>query len=80
MAEITGGCAAGWEECFRCPQGLDREKLEQFGERLDQRPARLRGKTVGMAVAEQILLVRTREGRTAPLRYSGLQVMARADN
>ena len=39
-----------------------RAELERFGRILDQRPASLRGRTVGMALAEQLLLVRTREG------------------
>ncbi len=54
-------------------EGLGREELEGFGKILDQRPARLRGRTVGMALAENLLLVRTREGRPAPLRANGVQ-------
>ena len=41
---------------------LDREELERFGKILDQRPATLRGRTVGMALAERLLFVRTRDG------------------
>ena len=73
MAEIAGSCAGVLEECLLCPQGLDGEILERIGERLDQRPARLRGRTLGMAVAERILLVRTREGLPAPLRANAAQ-------
>ena len=40
---------------------------------LDQRPARLRGRTVGMVLAEDLLLVRTREGRPAPLEANAAQ-------
>jgi hypothetical protein len=46
---------------------LDLEELVHFGEVLDQLPTRLEGLTVGMALAEKLLLVRTREGWTAPL-------------
>ncbi len=73
MAEKKGGCAAGPGEWVICPAGLDREELERFGRILDQRPARLRGRTVGMALAEQLLLVRTREGRPAPLKANAAQ-------
>jgi len=52
---------------------LDREELERFGRILDQRPARLRGRTVGMVLAEKLLLVRTREGWTAPLKANEAQ-------
>jgi hypothetical protein len=67
--EWAGGCS----EWNLCPEGLDREELEQFGRILDQRPARFQGQTVGIALAEQLLLVRTREGRTAPLRANAAQ-------
>ncbi len=73
MAEKKGGSAAGSGEWVLCPKGLDREELERFGRILDQRPASLRGRTVGMALAEQLLLVRTREGRPAPLRANAAQ-------
>jgi hypothetical protein len=52
---------------------LDREELERFGRILDQRPSALRGRTVGMALAEQLLVVRTRDGRPAPLRANATQ-------
>jgi hypothetical protein len=52
---------------------LDAEELARFGQILDQRPASLRGRTVGMALIEQLLRVRTREGRTAPLRANAAQ-------
>ena len=42
----------GWA-CAR--RNLDREELERFGRILDQRPASLRGRTVGMALAEKLL-------------------------
>jgi hypothetical protein len=56
-----------------CLDELDREELERFGRILDQRPASLRGRTVGMALAERLLLVRTREGWTAPLKANAAQ-------
>jgi len=51
---------------------LDRE-LTQFGPILDQRPRSFGGFTIGMALAEKILLVRTRKGWTAPLKANEVQ-------
>ena len=48
-------------------EDLDREELERFGKILDRRPAILGERTVGMALAEQLLLVRTRAGKPAYL-------------
>jgi len=56
-----------------CPEELDAEELERYGRILDHRPVSLRGRTVGMALAEQLLLVRTREGWTAPLKANAAQ-------
>ncbi len=74
MSSGTGtGCAteaAKWELWL---EDLDREELARFGKILDQRPASLRGLTVGMALAEKLLLVRTREGWTAPLKANAAQ-------
>jgi hypothetical protein len=56
-----------------CLEDLDREELERFGMVLDQRPASLLGRTVGMDLAEKLLLVRTREGWTAPLKANAAQ-------
>jgi hypothetical protein len=55
------------------PGELDREDLQELGGILDQRPVSLRGRTVGMALAEKLLLVRTREGRAAPLKANAAQ-------
>ncbi len=55
------------------PEELDAEELARYGRILDQRPASLRGRTVGMALAEKLLLVRTREGWTAPLKANAAQ-------
>ena len=60
----------GWD---LLPDELDRDELERFGELLDKRPASLCGQTVGMALAEQLLVVRTREGKSATLRANTAQ-------
>jgi hypothetical protein len=52
---------------------LNKEELEQFGKILDERPASLRGRTVGMMLAEKLLFVRTREGWTAQLKANTVQ-------
>ena len=68
---MEGSIEIGAEEL--CMVELDRDELEYCGRILDQRPATLRGRTVGMALAEKLLLVRTREGRTAPLKANAVQ-------
>ena len=73
MAEIEGEGTAAAAEWALYSEDLDREELERYGKILDQRPMSLRGRTVGMALAEQLLLVRTREGFTAPLRANAAQ-------
>ena len=50
-----------------------REELERFGKILDYRVGRFNGQTVGMGLAETLLLVRTREGWTAPLKANAAQ-------
>ena len=55
------------------PEELDRRELERLGNILDERPRSLRGRTVAMGLAERLLLVRTRDGRTAPLRANAAQ-------
>ncbi len=52
---------------------LDHKELEKYGQILDSRPSPLGGCTVGMALAEKLLLVRTREGWTAPLKANETQ-------
>jgi hypothetical protein len=54
-------------------EDLDGEELVRFGKILDEKPASLHGETVGVELAEQLLRVRTREGRTAPLRANAVQ-------
>src|SRR5579871_142125 len=51
----------------------DRGELERLGRILDQRPASLRGRTVGMALAAQWLKVRTRTGGVTALRVNVVQ-------
>jgi hypothetical protein len=62
--EECGADAGDWSHPLR---DLDREELERFGRILDRRPAILGDRTVAMALAEQLLLVRTREGQPAHL-------------
>jgi len=52
---------------------LDVRELERFGKILDQRPLSLRGQTVAMTLAEQLLFVRTKSGLTSPLRANATQ-------
>jgi hypothetical protein len=67
------GYAAAAEDWNFCPEALDREELERYGRILDQRPASLHGKSVGMALATELLQVRMREGGTAPLKANKAQ-------
>jgi len=73
VAETTEECVTAGEKWLLRPEELDAEELTRFGKILDQRPLSLRGRTVGMTLAEQLLRVRTREGRTAPLRANAAQ-------
>ena len=52
---------------------MGRKDLEEFGRILDQRPKILGGSTAGMALAEELLVVRVREGRRAKLRANAVQ-------
>ncbi len=54
-------------------EDLDRDELVRLGKILDRRPAIVRGRTVGMALAEQLLLVRTRAGRPMKLKANAAQ-------
>ena len=49
------------------------EELVGFGRILDRRPMELRGQTVGMALAERLLLVRTKEGGMERLKANAVQ-------
>jgi hypothetical protein len=55
------------------PGELHREELERYGAILDESPAFFRGRTVCIALAELLLLVRTREGKPAPLQANAVQ-------
>ena len=68
---MTGGVEAG--TFGLCLESLDRKELERFGRILDERPSMLGGRTVCIALAEKLLLVRTREGWTAPLKANAVQ-------
>jgi hypothetical protein len=70
MAE---GVEAFSEELDLHTEELDAEELERFGKILDLRPVSLRGQSVGMALAAQLLHVRTREGWTALLKANAAQ-------
>ncbi|HEX4283795.1 MAG TPA: terminase [Terracidiphilus sp.] len=75
MGIETGG--DGWGVSvlpwFPAPEDLDREELEKFGRILDRRPRSLRGDTVCTALAAQMLRVRQRNGKVAPLRANPVQ-------
>ena len=73
MAEKLEDGVAVAEDWLDSLVELGAEELERFGRILDRRPASLRGRTVGMALAERLLLVRTREGFTAPLKANATQ-------
>jgi len=73
VAETGAGRADAVREWNLLPGNLDREELQRFGSILDERPGALRGRTVGMALAAHLLLVRTRDGRPAPLRANAAQ-------
>jgi len=73
VAETGDGRADAVRGWNLLPGDLDKEELQRFGSILDERPGALRGRTVGMALAEHLLLVRTREGRPAPLRANAAQ-------
>jgi hypothetical protein len=59
-----------WELRF---QDLDRGELERYGGILDHRPAGLRGHTVAMCLAEHLLRVRRRDGKSSPLEANAAQ-------
>lgn len=72
----TGGAeksAAAARRLIEAPEDLDAEELARFGKILDHRPASLRGWSVGMALAEQLLKVRAKSGRTVAMRANAAQ-------
>jgi hypothetical protein len=52
---------------------LTLSELENYGKFLDTRPASLRGQTVGMAFAEQFLVVRPKDGKPSKLKANAVQ-------
>jgi hypothetical protein len=64
---------AGTGELVLHTEGLDREELARYGKILDSKPVSLRGQTVGVALIEKLLHVRTREGGTLPLKANAAQ-------
>jgi hypothetical protein len=73
MAESGEQLAADAGDWSLPLEALNGEELERFGRILDQRPKILGDRTVGMALAEQLLLVRTREGKPAHLTANAAQ-------
>jgi hypothetical protein len=55
------------------PVDPTRSELENFGRLLDTRPVSLKGQTVAMALAEQFLVVRSRDGRPSRLKANAVQ-------
>ena len=51
----------------------DRQELEELGKLLGRRPKSLAGANVTIALAEQMLAVRTRNGRTRPMKVNVVQ-------
>lgn len=56
-----------------CPDYLTIRDLVRLGRILDRRPVSLNGRSVAMMLAEELLMVRTRDGSTAPLRANRTQ-------
>ena len=73
MEETHGEIEAATERNSLLPRQLNRIELERFGSILDHRPPSLAGLTVGMALARDLLRVRTREGSTTPLMANAVQ-------
>ena len=73
LAKAGDGHAVETRELDFCLEELDKGELERFGRILDQRPGSLRGRSVGMMLAEKMLLVRTRDGKPAPLKANEAQ-------
>lgn len=63
----------GMRAWFPRPSEIGSSELERLGRILNQRPRSLGGRTVAMALAQMMLRVRTRDGRTEPLRANQVQ-------
>ncbi|HEX8712897.1 MAG TPA: terminase [Terracidiphilus sp.] len=66
-------CGIGFDGIASELKAATRNELALLGKMLDKRPLSLSGDTVAMALAEKLLLVRTREGWTEPLRANAIQ-------
>lgn len=55
------------------PKSLSAEELHRLGQIFNERPEKLRGQTVAMEMAQQLLMVRTRSGLRRPLRANHVQ-------
>ncbi len=73
MAGVGRGGTFQPRVCDLPGREFDAEELSRLGNILDRRPTSLSGQTVGMALAERLLRVRTREGRTASLKANAAQ-------
>jgi len=73
VVKQAGSSGAEVRRLLLCAEELDRDELERYGQILDHRPASLRGWTVGMALAEQLLRVRAKSGRSVALRANPVQ-------
>ncbi|HEY6445169.1 MAG TPA: terminase [Acidobacteriaceae bacterium] len=73
MGRAGAGRAAHGGPWFPTLEELDGEELQRFGLILDRRPMSLGGQTVAMVLAEKMLQVRTREGRTEALIANPMQ-------
>lgn len=70
---VRSGGRSGVDEIALQLATASRNELALLGRMLDRRPMSLGGQTVAMAVAERLLLVRTREGWSEPLRANAIQ-------
>ena len=77
LTDAIGGALSGRKRAMEQLAALTgtarRKDLVVLGSILDRRPASLGGRTVAMALSEKLLLVRTREGWTAPLKANAMQ-------
>ena len=73
MGTAGGALAAPGPVWFPWPEEINKEELIGLGRILDRRPVSLRGLTVSMALAQMMLRVRTRDGKTEPLRVNAVQ-------
>ena len=73
MAEVEGRCGRAEPAWKVRPEELSRDELEKWGRILDQHPKSLRGRTAGMALAEKLLVVRTRNGTPRTLEANAVQ-------